>query len=171
MFDVTKVQVYIAISLDGYIAREDGSVDWLPQNSESSYDAFYNIVDTVIMGQTTYNQILTFGAYPYKDKKSFVFTKNNQGNDDYAEFLSSVEKFVKDGFPGAGENIWVVGGSKIIESFLKQGAIDEITLTVIPVILGKGIALFQNGSKETKLELVKTEKFGQLVDLHYKVKK
>ena len=168
---MSKVQVYIATSLDGYIAREDGSIDWLPQYSESSYAEFYKSIDTVIMGKTTYDQVLTFGEYPYKDKKSFVFSKSNQSNDDHAEFLSNVEKFVKDGFPGTGENIWLVGGTKIIESFLKQGAVDEIILTVIPVILGKGIALFENTDDETKLELVKSEKFGQLVDLHYKVTK
>lgn len=166
-----KIIVYIATSLDGYIAREDGSIDWLPESAESGYDAFYKSVDTVIMGKTTYDQVLTFGEYPYKDKKSFVFTRTNQNNDDNAEFISDVEKFVKDSFPGAGDNIWLVGGTKIITSFLKQGAVDEMIITVIPVLLGKGISLFQNPEDEIKLELVKTEKFGQLVDLHYKVLK
>ena len=114
---------------------------------------------------------MTFGEYPYKDKKSFVFSRTSQDNDDDAEFVSDIEKFVKDGFPGAGENIWLVGGSKIIESFLKQGVIDEIIITKIPILLGKGISLFQNVEDETKLELIKTEQYGQLVDLHYKVLK
>ena len=166
-----KVQVYIATSLDGYIAREDGSIDWLPQNSESSYADYYQSIDTVIMGKTTYDQVLTFGEYLYKDKKSFVFSKNNPSSNDYVEFLSNVEKFVKDGFPGAGENIWLVGGAKIISSFLKQGIVDEIIITKIPVILGKGIPLIQNLEDETKLELIKIERFGQLIDLHYKVMK
>ena len=169
---MTKVLVYIASSLDGYIARENGEIDWLPNAIESGYDAFYKSVDTVIMGKTTYNQVLTFGKYPYKDKKSFVFTRNSaQNKDENTEFVSNVEKFVKDGFPGAGENIWLVGGTRIIESFFKQGIVDEIILSVIPVLLGKGISLFKNLENETKLELVKTEKFGQLVDLHYKVLK
>ena len=168
-YPMITVRVYIATSLDGCIAKEDGSVDWLPQTSESSYDAFYKYVDAVIMGKTTYDQVLTFGEYPYKDKKSFVFTKTSENNNDYVTFLSDVEKFVKDGFPGAGKNVWIVGGSKIIESFLKQGAVDEIILNVVPVILGRGITLFQNSDDKIKLELVKTEKFGQLVNLHYKV--
>lgn len=166
-----KVIAYIASSLDGYIARENGDVDWLPESSESSYDAFYKSIDTVIMGKTTYDQVLTFGEYPYKDKKSFVFTRTSGNDDDGVEFVHDVEKFVRDGFPGAGENIWLVGGAKIIESFLKTGAVDEIITTVIPVLLGKGIPLFQNIENETKLELVKTEKYDQLVDLHYKVSK
>ncbi|MHA7647548.1 dihydrofolate reductase family protein [Nitrosopumilus sp. S4] len=166
-----KITVYIATSLDGFVAKEDGNIDWLPESSESSYDAFYKSIDTVIMGKTTYDQVLTFGEYPYKDKKSFVFSKTQQHDDENAEFVSDVEKFVKDNFPGAGKNIWLVGGAKIIASFLKQGVVDEVIITKIPVILGNGIPLFQNIEDETKLELIKTEKFGQLVDLHYKVLK
>ncbi len=168
---MTTILVYIASSLDGYIARENGSIDWLPEVTESGYDVFYKSVDTVIMGKTTYDQVLTFGEYPYKDKKSFVFTSTNQNKDENAEFVSDVEKFVKDGFPGAGKNIWLVGGAQIIASFLKQEAIDEIIISLIPVLLGKGIPLFKNIENETKLEFVKTEKYGQLVDLHYKVLK
>ena len=168
---MTKVQVYVATSLDGYIARKDGSIDWLPQPSDSSYGTFYTSVDTVIMGKTTYDQVLTFGDYPYKDKKSFVFSKSSQTKEDHAKFLPDVAKFVRDGFPDAGKNIWIVGGSKTIDYFLKQGAVDEIILTVVPVILGRGIPLFQNGNDTIKLELVKTERFGQLVDLRYKLTK
>ena len=168
---VTKVLVYIASSLDGYIARENGEIDWLPETAESGYDVFYKSVDTVIMGKTTYDQVLTFGEYPYKDKKSFVFTSSTQNKNENIEFVSDVEKFVRDGFPGAGENIWLVGGAQIIASFFNQGAVDEIIISVIPVLLCKGIPLFHNTEDETKLELVKTEKFDQLVDLHYKVLK
>jgi len=168
---MTKILVYIASSLDGYVARENGDIDWLPKITESGYDTFYKSVDTVIMGKTTYDQVLTFGEYPYKDKKSFVFTRTNQNKDENAEFVSDVEKFVKDGFPNAGENIWLVGGAQIISSFLKQGVVDEIIISVIPILLGKGIPLFKNIENETKLELIKTEKYGQLIDLHYKVLK
>lgn len=168
---MTKVLVYIASSLDGYIARENSGIDWLPETAESGYDAFYKSVDTVIMGKTTYDQVLTFGEYPYKDKKSFVFTSSTQNKDENTEFVHDVEKFVKDGFPRAGENIWLVGGTKTITSFLNQGAVDEIIISVIPILLGKGIPLFKNLENETKLEFVKTVKYDQLVDLHYKVLK
>jgi len=166
-----KIIVYIATSLDGYIAREDGSIDWLSESAESRYDKFYKSIDTVIMGKTTYDQILTFGGYPYKDKKSFVFTTANQTKDENAEFVSDVDKFVKDGFPGVCKNIWFVGGAQIVASFLKQKVVDEIIVTMIPVILGKGIQLFKNMESETKLELIKTEKYAQLADLHYSVLK
>ena len=166
-----KIILFVASSLDGFIARENGDIDWLPGNTASGYDNFIKSVDTVIMGKTTYDQVLTFGDYPYKDKKSFVFTRTDQNKDENAEFVSDVEKFVKGGFPGTGENIWLVGGAQIIASFLKQGVVDEIIMSVIPVILGKGIPLFKNIENETKLELIKTEKYDLLVDLHYKVLK
>ena len=168
---MSKIIVYIATSLDGYIAREDGNIDWLPESAESGYDAFYKSIDTVIMGKTTYDQVLTFGEYPYKDKKSFVFTTTNQKKNENVEFVSDVNKFVKDRFNGMGKNIWLVGGAQIIESFLKHKVVDEIIVTIIPVLLGNGIPLFQNIENETKLELVKIEKYDQLVDLHYKVLK
>jgi dihydrofolate reductase len=163
--------LFIASSLDGYIARENGDIDWLPENTASGYDDFIKSVDTVIMGKTTYDQILTFGDYPYKDKKSFVFTRNDQNKDENTEFVSNVEKFVKGGFPGTGENIWLVGGAEIIVSFLKQRVVDEIIISVIPILLGKGIPLFKNIENEINLELIKTEKYDRLVGLHYKVLK
>ena len=168
---MTKVTAYIASSLDGFIAREDGSVDWLPENAESGYSDFYKSIDTVIIGKTTYDQILTFGKYPYTDKKSFVFTKTNQNKDENVGFLLNVEKFIEDGFPGAGENIWLVGGAQIIASFLKNQVVDEIIISFIPVLLGKGIPFFKNIENEIKLELVKTKKYSQLVETHYKVLK
>ncbi|WP_371504751.1 dihydrofolate reductase family protein [Nitrosopumilus adriaticus] len=168
---MAKILVYIATSLDGFVARENGSIGWLPESSESSYGDFYKSIDTVIMGKITYDQVLTFGEYPYKDKKSFVFTRTSRSDDDNVEFVSDLGRFVKDGFPRAGKNIWLVGGPKIITSFLKMGVVDEIIITVIPVLLGAGISLFQNIENETKFDLVKTEKYDQLVDLHYKVSK
>ncbi len=166
-----KITIYIATSLDGYIAREDGSIDWLPESAESGYDAFYKSIDTVIMGKTTYEQVLTFGEYPYKDKKSFVFTTTNQTKDENIEFVSDIDKFVIDGFQGTGKNIWLVGGAQIIASFLKQKVVDEIIVTMIPVLLGKGVPLFQNIENEIRLELIKTKKYSKLADLHYKVLK
>jgi dihydrofolate reductase len=128
-----KIIVYIATSLDGHIAREDGSIDWLPKSAESGYDVFYKSVDTVIMGKTTYEQVLTFGEYPYKDKKSFVFTTTNHIKGENVEFVSDVDKFIADGFPGVGKNVWLIGGAQIIASFLKQKAVNEVIVTIIPV--------------------------------------
>lgn len=167
-----KIILYIASSLDGYVARENGDIDWLPQCDPFGYDKFYKTVDVVILGKTTYDQVLTFGAYPYKDKKSFVFTRNqNPAKDETIEFVSNVDEFVKDILPRLDGNVWLVGGGQIISTFVNHGIVDEIILSIVPVVLGKGIPLFQNVQKETKLELVKTTNYDKLVELHYKLPK
>ncbi len=167
-----KIIVYIASSLDGYIARENGDIDWLPENTASGYDEFYKTIDTVVMGKNTYKQVLTFGEYPYKDKSSYVFTRNNdQTKDENTEFVSDVDKFVKKNISNSEKNIWLVGGAEIISSFLNRGFVDEIILSIIPVVLGKGISLFKNIQNEVKLELIKTTDYDKLVELHYRVTK
>jgi len=167
-----KIIVYIASSLDGYIARENGDIDWLPENTAFGYDEFYKTIDTVVMGKNTYKQVLTFGEYPYKDKSSYVFTRNNdQTKDENTEFVSDVDKFVKKNISNSEKNIWLVGGAEIISSFLNRGFVDEIILSIIPVVLGKGISLFKNIQNEVKLELIKTTDYDKLVELHYRVTK
>jgi len=165
-----KIILFIASSLDGYVARENGDIDWLPRNTASGYDEFYKSIDTVIMGKKTYDQILTFGDYPYKDKKSYVFTRNNDlSKDENTEFVHDVDKLVKDIISNSGTNIWLVGGAEIISAFVNFGFVDEIILSIIPIVLGKGIPLFKNIQKETKLELIKTTDYDALVELHYKI--
>ena len=124
------------------------------------------------MGKTTYDQVLTFGEYPYKDKKSYVFTRNqNSAKDENVEFVSDMAEFVKDVLPNLDGNVWLVGGGQIISSFLNNGIIDEVILSIIPVVLGKGIPLFQNIQKEAKFELIKTTNYDNFIELHYKIPK
>ena len=167
-----KIILFIASSLDGYIAREDGTIDWLPENTVSGYDDFIKSIDTVIMGKKTYDQVLTFGDYPYKDKKSYVFTRNNEySKDENTEFVHDADKLVKDILSDSGTNIWLIGGAEIISTFVNLGFVDEIIISIIPVVLGKGIPLFKNIEKEIKLELIKTTDYDALVELRYKILK
>ena len=167
-----KIIIFVASSLDGYIARENGDIDWLPGNTASGYDDFIKSVDTVIMGKTTYDQVLTFGDYPYKDKKSYVFTRNDDyPKDENTEFVHDVDKLVKDINSNSGTNIWLIGGAEMISTFLNLELVDEIILSIIPVVLSKGIPLFKNMQKEIKFELIKTTDYDALVELHYKVLK
>ena len=167
-----KIILFIASSLDGYIAKENGDVDWLPQITASGYDEFYESIDTVIMGKNTYDQILTFGAYPYKKKKSYVFTHNKSlRKDEHVEFVSDVEQFTKTLISSSQGSIWLVGGAKLITTFLHYKLIDEIILSVIPLVLTNGISLFQNIPQKINLELIKTTQYDKLVELHYKILK
>jgi len=163
-----KIKLFIASSLDGYIAREDGNIDWLPQSGNSGYDEFYKTIDTVIMGRKTYEQILTFGKYPYEGQKSYVFTKNTEiKKDGNIEFVFETEKLVKELLSSSGKDVWLVGGADLISTFLNFDLIDDIILSIIPIVLGKGIPLFKNIQKEIKFELVKTTEYNELVELYY----
>ncbi|MDH3278689.1 MAG: dihydrofolate reductase family protein [Nitrosopumilus sp.] len=165
-----KIILFIASSLDGCIVRENGDIDWLPKNTASGYDDFIKSVDTVIMGKTTYDQVLTFGDYPYKDKKSYIFTRNNDySQDKNSQFVHDVDVLVDDILSNSGTNIWLVGGAEIISTFMNFNLVDEIILSVIPILLGNGISLFKNIVKKTKLELINTTDYEKLVELHYKV--
>jgi len=168
-----KIKLFIASSLDGYIAKEDGSVDWLSHCKDSGYNNFYKSIDTVLIGNKTYEQILTFGEYPYKDKNSYIFTKNinQKKKNENVEFTSDVKNLTKNLISSSGNDIWLVGGADIISTFLNSKFVDEIILSIIPVVLGKGIPLFKNIKLETKLELIKTTEYDDLVELSYKVLK
>ena len=144
-----KIILYIASSLDGYIARETGDIDWLPQSDTSGYEKFYKTINVVIMGKTTYDQVLTFGEYPYKDKKSFVFTRNkNPTKDENVEFVSDTDEFVKDILSKLEGNIWLIGGGQIISFFVNNGIVDEIILSMYLLLLGKGFLCFKTYKKK-----------------------
>jgi dihydrofolate reductase len=170
-----KIRLFIASSLDGYIARTSGEVDWLFTDSDYGYSEFFAQIDTVLMGSKTYEQVLTFGEYPYKGKEGFVFSKTMEAKTDYNV------KFVRDDWKGfikalrqsSGRDIWLVGGSQTIHYFMKHGFVDELILSIHPIILGSGIPLIVNDSSlETVLELkdVKTYDSG-LLQVSYDLKR
>jgi dihydrofolate reductase len=175
-----KILLYIAVTLDGFIAREDGSLDWLlelpnPNKIDHGYDDFIREVDTLIMGRKTYEVVLGMEiGWPYANCKTLVAT----GNRDYKvrtentfllhELHTGVIGRLE---PEGQKNIWVVGGGDLISQFLNEGAIDEMVLCMIPLILGKGIRLFPNEPTETKFDLVKAEPFETgIVNLTYRRK-
>ena len=153
-----KVILYIATSLDGYIARKNGSVDWLAkyENTEEDYGygEFLNSVGIVVLGNTTYQQ---FKA-PYPNKKCYVFSRKNTGKEDNITFVNnSVKDFLDD--LNENERVWLVGGADIAKEFLKNNLIDEFIITVIPTVLGKGIPLFGEGCGEHQLKLQDLRKY------------
>lgn len=157
--------VYIATSLDGYIARKDGNLDWLmeipnPEKSDFGFSDFMQRIDGIIMGRNTFDLVLKFGQWPYT-KPVFVLSKTMKdipvGLMDKAELIQGelntiIEVLKNKGF----ENLYIDGG-KTIQSFLKQDLIDELIITRIPIILGSGIPLFEEMDSELNLEHVETE--------------
>jgi dihydrofolate reductase len=171
-----KIVLYIAMSLDGYIARSNGSVDWLNGHGEvlevdNGYEEFYNNVDTIVMGRTTYEQVvneLSPDVWVYEGKKCYVFTKKECETNEKVEFTSeSITNFVSDIKSQLGRDIWLVGGGKLIHEFVRKNLVDKYVITVIPTILGKGIPLFIKENPEIKLKLIKTQTIDGMVELTY----
>jgi len=162
-----KIILYIATSLDGFIARKNGSVDWLPQpdNSEDfGMKEFLDSIGTVILGNTTYKE---FKA-PYPNKKCFVFSRKNTGKEDNITYVNSDVKDFIEGLSDEDGNIWLVGGASLAKEFLKNNLIEEFIITVIPIVLGEGISLFGEGSGEHKLKLQNIKSYDSgVVQLHY----
>ena len=164
-----KIKLFIACSLDGFIARGDGGIDWL-FNGDYGYKKFYNSVDTVLMCRKTYELALKLGE-TYKDKRAIVFTRQkNLKKFSDIEFISDIVSFTKKLKIEKGKDIWLVGGGEIVSVFLNNNLIDEMQIFVHPIILWKGIKLFPNIKKEVRLRLVDTFKFEDgLVKMEYKI--
>ncbi|WP_163716332.1 dihydrofolate reductase family protein [Mangrovibacterium lignilyticum] len=162
-----KVILYIAQSLDGKIARQNGDVDWLdkihnPEDEDYGYPAFYASIDTTLMGSRTYEKILSFGIeFPYAEKENYVFSLQKGKQDtEYAKFIGDdVAAFVREIKQEEGRNIWLVGGSEINTVLFNAGLIDEIHLFTMPITLGEGIPLFAGRVNETQLKLAEVSTY------------
>ncbi len=164
---------YIAMSLDGYIADVDGDVDWLEKFSSSEitkdYENFISEIDTVLMGSTTYDKIMSFDVdYPYENKMNYILTFHKENYQD-----APTRKFISiDEIPNEikNERTWVVGGSIVINNLIKEKLIDKFQVSIIPVVLGDGIRLF--GDVELPyLDLLNVKQVGGVVELTYQVHK
>jgi dihydrofolate reductase len=169
-----KVVLYIAMSLDGYIADKNGGVDFLsgdgsePDNA-GSYSAFIETVDTIIMGYTTYHQIVTElspNEWDYTGKTTYVLTSKNEQSTDEIVFTNIDLKSLLQKLRSVdGKNIWICGGASIVNQALD--VIDQFCITIIPTILGDGIPLFSKHKNELSLKLVSTVKYNGIINLVY----
>ena len=152
-----KLKLYIASSLDGYIAGPKAEIDWLNAAgaADYGYHEFYASIDTTLMGNITYKQILGFGEFPYPDKANYVFTRGTTTDTENVQLISGdIAAFVRSLKNRPGKDIWLVGGGQINTVLLNEQLIDEIILTVFPLVLGDGIPLFAPNAKRTQFETV-----------------
>lgn len=165
-----RCSVFIATSLDGYISRPDGSIDWLneanaaiPPGQDCGYGAFIKNIDILVMGRNSFEQVLSFDPWPYEGRQMIVLS--SRPLEIPAHLRSSVSlssetpsALVKRlGSEGA-KHLYIDGG-KTIQGFLAEGLIDEITITVIPILLGAGRRLFGEIGLEQKLSLVDSKAY------------
>jgi dihydrofolate reductase len=165
-----KVILFIATSLDGYIASKDGSVDWLFTDRDYGTTSFMKSIDTILMGRKTYEQAVEFGLGFYKGKKIFVFTKSKKikATDGVEIINDNAVSFTQKLIRKKGKNIWLMGGGELASSFQKKNLIDEYNLFVHPVILGEGISLFSDINNISTLILKSYKKFSTgLVRINY----
>lgn len=174
---------FLAVSVDGFIAREDGSVDWLneinaamPPGEDGGYGDFIATVDAIVMGRHTFATALTFGAWPYGTMPVHVLSR--RGTMIPAALAGTVTTSgeapatLVSRLGAAGHRRLYVDGGATVRSFLEAGLIDDLTLTTIPVILGQGIPLFGAALPEVALELgaVRELPLG-LVQVRYRVRR
>lgn len=175
-----KVKLYIAISLNGKIAKLDGSVEWLeaipkPDDSDYGYNDFYKSIDTTIQGHNTYKQIVGWGIdFPYIGKKNYVLTSETSLNDNKdVKFISSNHvDFVEQLKQKRGKDIWLIGGGKTNATLLDAHLVDEFHVYVMPIILNDGIDIFSTLLKDQNLKLVSSQSYSTgVVEMIYQLDK
>ena len=170
----SQVTLYIATSVDGYIADENGDVDWLDEfeaGDSEGFDEFFERVDCLVMGATTYEQILGFDDWPYADKPTYVFTHRDLSPaTDAVEFVDQPAGEVSRSLRQEHDRIWLVGGATLVQAFLGEHEIDEFRLFFVPILLGSGIPLFDGESDRQRLQLLDVAvRDSGIVEHHYEV--
>lgn len=170
-----KVILYIATSLDGYIAKPNDDLSFLSivqqEGEDYGYSDFVNSVDTVILGRKTYDWVMTqVPEFPHADKNAFIVTRTARPNVGKINFYTgNLKDLILQLKAGQGKNIFIDGGAEIVNELLKENLIDEFIISIIPILVGSGTKLFKDGRPEQLLELVLTKQFDKgLVQLHYK---
>ncbi len=169
--------VYIATSLDGYIAKTDGNLDWLhevpnPEHTDFGFKDFMEQIDAVLMGRKTFETAVSFDQWPYS-KKVFVLSNTLTAIPEKliskAELIKGEPDHLLEKLDSTGFKSVYIDGGKTIQSFLEKDLIDDVIVTRIPIILGNGIPLFATMKNELRFEHVKTEVYlNTLVKSHYK---
>lgn len=169
-----KLFLYIAMSLDGYIAGPNDELDFLSQvemeGEDYGYSKFCQQIDTVIIGKRSFDKVAAMGfEYPHLDKPVYIFTRQNlpsKGNCIY--YSGDLNQLLSHIRSQPGKHIYCDGGAELANQLLELQLIDEIILSIIPVLLGKGIRLFRNTFPSSRLELKESKTYSSgLVQLHY----
>lgn len=174
-----KVILFIALSLDGYIADNNGGVNWIhghgdDSNNPDTYSEFIKDIDTVLMGWNTYHQVrteLSPDEWVYENLQSYVFTHRQETSTDNIHFTAEQPaEVVKQLKQQSGKNIWICGGASLVQQLAQQNLIDEYYLTIVPTLLGQGIRLFNTLPNPINLQLLGTKSYNGFTELRYQQK-
>ncbi|PKN95867.1 MAG: dihydrofolate reductase [Chloroflexi bacterium HGW-Chloroflexi-5] len=164
------------MSADGYIAKPNDDLSFLSmvqQDGEDyGYADFLKSVDTVIMGRKTYDWVMTqLSEFPHADLDSYIITRSVKPDVGKTKFYTgNLKELVSELKNKPGKNIFVDGGAEIVNELMKENLIDAFIISVIPIFVGSGTRLFNDGRPEQKLEIVRVKRFDTgLVQLHYKL--
>jgi dihydrofolate reductase len=162
------------MSLDGFIARSDGGLDWLEpmqvQGEDYGYGAFFESIDTVVVGRRTYEVALGFDEWPYQGKRVVVLAHAAPTPRHGERFHAGPHAALLDALGAEGARRVHVDGGAVVSQFLRTGLVDDLVVSVAPVVLGGGIRLFQGAIPERRLFLESAEAFPSgLVQLRYRV--
>lgn len=172
-----KMILYIAMSLDGYIADKQGNVDWLKgddvnDHSDTSYQELLEEIDTIIMGYSTYHQLITElspNEWPYPGVTTYVLTHRECVDVEGIHFVNAPMMTLVDTLQKQdGKAIWVCGGSTIVSQLVAENAIDEYRIFIIPTILGDGIPCFKQIQQKTDLKCESVRLVNGMVNCNYK---
>lgn len=164
-----KVILNIAVSLDGFIEGPNGEFDWCFTDQDYGMTDFLNRIDTIFFGRKSYELMLKMRKNPFPDKMKYVFSKTMKDTEDEIHIINQdVEIEVKLIKNQHGQDIWLFGGARLITTFLNFGLVDEIQLTVHPLLLGQGKPLFKDIKEKFGLKLFDTKTYSTgLVQLFY----
>jgi dihydrofolate reductase len=168
-----RCSAFLATSLDGFIAREDGRVDWLGpfEKEEHGYQAFLDSVDVLVVGRNTYEFVLGLGDWPYAGKRCVVLSRRPAPSRHGEEFLAGNPVDVAASLVRTGARRAYVDGGAVVSSFLSAGLLDDLTISIVPVLLGSGIRLFQGRLGEIPLHLESVRPFPSgLVQVRYRTR-
>lgn len=167
-----RCSVFIATSLDGYIARRDGTFDFLSiverPDEDYGFADFFATIDALVIGRNTYETALAFPEWPYAGKRCIVLTHRETASVHGEQFFAGAPAALVDQLGLAGAQRLYVDGGAVIRQFLADGLIDDLTISVVPMLLGQGVALFGAEVPEQRLSLETSKAYESgLVQLHY----
>ena len=173
---MTKVRLYCATSIDGFIADGGGDTDWLTRFRPSIFEksGFLDEVGAIVLGRRTFELVTTFGEWPYEGIRAFVLTSATMRDlpMDAVYARNGIAAAIQAARESTSKDIWVVGGAMTMQSALEADLVDLIEVCIVPVLVGSGISLLNNLDQNTRLYFDGIEAFTDgIVKLRYQVPK